>query len=158
MRATDPAGVTYRVRRRWLPWRWRRRFSARPWDPDPLAGIDLADSVTGAILGALGAIAVAIVLPILILTLITGAEFLLLLLVLPIALGARLFGRHWQVEVRRGWRLLYEVDGGDWNRSRRVIADLVERIRLGRLEQGRLLGSAERTGRADRRAQRPTSS
>jgi len=62
-------------------------------------------------------------------------EFLLLLILLPLAVAGRvLLGRHWQIEVCLGRRLLYDVDGGDWGQSRLVIADLVEQIRLGQID------------------------
>ena len=146
MRTTDPEGVSYRVRRRWLPWRWRKRVSGRPLEVDVLDGLDVVDGFAGLVLSIVAAIAFVVVVPIVVLVLLTGVEFLLLLLVLPLAVIARLFGKHWQVQVRRGRTLLYEVDGGDWAQSRLVIADLAERIRLGQLEQGRILSTEEGRG------------
>lgn len=137
VKATDPEGVTYRVQRRWLPWRWRKRVSGRPLDfISPLDGVDLVDGVAGLVMSIVAAIVFIVVVPILVLALLTGVEFLLLLLILPLAVIARLFGQHWHVEVRRGLHVLHEVDGGDWGRSRVVIADLAEQIRLGQLQQG----------------------
>ena len=117
MRTTDPDGVTYRVRRRWLPWRWRKRVSGRPLDVDALAGLDVVDGFAGLVLSIVAAIAFVVVVPIVVLVLLTGIEFLLLLLILPLAVIARLLGKHWQVQVRRGRTLLHEVDGGDWART-----------------------------------------
>lgn len=135
MKVTDPAGEEFRVRRRWLPWRWRKRISGKPWDIDPLSGLDLVDGFGAVIASIALLIALVFLVPVVLLVLLTGVEFLLLLLVLPVALIGRLvLGKHWQVEVRQGWKLRYEVDGGDWSQSRVVIDDLANRIALGQLE------------------------
>ena len=110
---------------------------------DPaFSGLDVVDGFAGLIASIVLVIVMIVVLPIVVLVLLTGIEFLLLLVVLPVAVIARLiFGRHWQVEVREGWKVRYEVDGGSWSQSRAVIDDLAQRISLGQLEQGRLLGT-----------------
>ena len=142
MKVSDPSGATYRVSRRGLPWRWRKRVSGKPWDIDPFSGLDVVDGFAGLIASIVLVIVMIVVLPIVVLVLLTGIEFLLLLVVLPVAVIARLiFGKHWRVEVREGWNVRYEVDGGSWSQSRAVIDDLAQRISLGQLEQGRLLGT-----------------
>ena len=79
-----------------------------------------------------GLVLLVLLVPFLVLTLLAGLELLLLLLVLPFAVLARVaFGRHWMVEVRRGWRPWYEEPAGDWQASGLAISELADRIRRG---------------------------
>ena len=88
-------------------------------------------------------VALVLLAPFVILVLVAGAEFLLLLLVLPFAvLGRALFGRHWTVEVRRGWRPWWEGRAGDWQASASRIHDVAAAIRRGELPE-RTLGLKE---------------
>jgi hypothetical protein len=126
VKVTDPEGNTWRVSRRWVPWR-RRLKGALDSAPDmPSFGDDPISFV-------LGVIFLIIMIPFLILFVVAGLELLLLLLVLPFAvLGRMLFGRHWKVEVRRGFTVEHEVDAGDWRSSATVIQDLADLLRQGR--------------------------
>jgi hypothetical protein len=126
VKVTDPAGNTWRVSRRWVPWR-RRLKGALDDAPDlPSLGDDPISMV-------LGVVFLVIAIPFLVLAVVAGLELLLLVLVLPFAvLGRVLFGRHWHVEVRRGFTVEHEVDGGGWRSSATMIQDLAEQLRQGR--------------------------
>lgn len=127
MKVTDPAGQTWRVTRRWIPWRRRLEGSL---DAVPDLGVGgLGDDPVSAIIGV---IALVILLPFLVLVLIAGVELLLVLLLLPFAVLARaVFGRRWYVEVRRGFKPVHEVEAGDWRESGLKIYELA-----GALERG----------------------
>ena len=127
MKVTDPAGQTWRVTRRWVPWR-RRLKSSLDLAPDLPVG-SLGDDPISAIVGIIFLI---ILLPFLLLALLASLELLLVLLVLPFAVLARMmFGRHWHVEVRRGFKPVYEVEAGDWQASGLKIHDLAGLLRRG---------------------------
>ena len=80
----------------------------------------------------IGVVALVIALPFIILALVAGLELLLLLLVLPFAvLGRVVLGRHWTVELRRGWRPWWEVEAGDWRASGLRIHEVAEQVRRG---------------------------
>ncbi len=71
-------------------------------------------------------------LPILLLALIAGLEFLALLVVLPFAiLGRMLFGQHWTIEARRGWEPFWEEQAGSWRQSGQAIRDVSGAIAQG---------------------------
>lgn len=125
MKVTDPNGITWRVSRRWVPWR-RRLKGALSNAPDfPALGDDPLSAVIGIVL-------LVLALPFLVLALVGGLELLVLLLVYPFALLARvLFGRHWRVEMRRGFSFVHEVDGGSWRQSAAVIRELADQLRRG---------------------------
>ena len=81
-----------------------------------------------------------VALPFLVLGLVAGVEFLLVLVVLPFAvLGRVLLGRHWTVEVRRGWQPYWEVLSGDWQASGLQIHATADAIRRGDLPPPTLL-------------------
>jgi hypothetical protein len=66
--------------------------------------------------------------------LLTSIELLLLLAILPFAVGARVvFGRHWTVEVRRSFHPIYEERAGDWRASGLRIRELAKQIKAGRV-------------------------
>ncbi|HWJ82130.1 MAG TPA: hypothetical protein VNS55_07830 [Nocardioides sp.] len=127
MKVTDPAGQTWRVTRRWVPWRRRLKGSL---DAVPDLGIGgLGNDPVSAIVGV---VLLIVLLPFLLLVLLAGVELLLVLLVLPFAVVARVaFGRHWYVEVRRGFTPVHEVEAGDWRESGLRIYELA-----GVLERG----------------------
>lgn len=127
MKVTDPTGQTWRVTRRWVPWRRRLKGS---FDSVPDLGVgSLGDDPISAIVGV---IALIILLPFLVLVALAGVELLLVLLLLPFAvLGRVAFGRHWHVEVRRGFKPVHEVEAGDWQASTLKIHELA-----GVLERG----------------------
>lgn len=135
MKVTDPSGNTWRVSRRWVPWR-RRLKGALDAAPDlPSLGDDPISMIVGVVF-------LVIAIPFLVLALVAGLELLLLLLVFPFAvLGRMVFGRHWHVEVRRGFAVEHEVDAGDWRSSAAMIQGLAEQLRQGRGVGSELAGS-----------------
>ena len=137
MKATSPAGETYRINRRWWPWRWKQRVSDGPWDLDVIGGaLDGADDLaSGLLLLVLGVVA-CFVLPILFLFLVTGIEWVLLLVVLPVAVTARmLFGEHWMVSVKNAGSV-QEFDGGSWRESAALIQQIAAQIASGDVPAG----------------------
>lgn len=123
MKVKDRSGQTWRVTRRWVPWRRRTKGFL---DTGP--GIPLGDDPISAVIGT---ILLIIFLPFLILF---GLELLALLLVLPFAiLGRVLFGRHWTIEARRGFEPYWEERVGDWSASRERIREVARLIEQGSL-------------------------
>ena len=103
---------------------------------DPFLFANGADDPVTAVVVIVLAIVLLPVLLILAAALVAGLEFLLLLVVLPLAvLGRVLFGRRWRVEVRRGWRPYCEELAGDWQRSGVRIHELADDLRRGQLPQ-----------------------
>jgi hypothetical protein len=127
MTVRDPQGRTWRVTRRWVP--WRRRIKDLDTGPDMPSG--LGDDPISMIVGLLFLV---LLLPFLLLAFLALIELLLLLLVLPFAvLGRVLLGHHWVVEARRGWTPVWEEEVGDWKASAGRIADIADRIQRGDL-------------------------
>lgn len=94
----------------------------------------------------LAVVALVLLLPFIVLVLVAGAEFLLLLVVLPFAiLGRVVLGRHWTVEVRRGWRPWWEVQAGDWQSSSVRIHEIADAVRRGDLPPQTLGRAADTT-------------
>jgi hypothetical protein len=91
VKVTDPAGRSWLIARRVLPWRRRLHKPDWAWDvPDFGGGDDLVS-----------AIVLAITLPIAIILAVLLSELLLLLLLLPVVLALRIvFRRPWIVDVR----------------------------------------------------------
>lgn len=112
MKVRDPGGQTWRVTRRWVP--WRRRLKGL--DSGPL---DLATGLGDDPISAIIAIVLLILaLPFIAFSLVVAAELLLLLLLLPFAVLARvLLGRHWTIEARRGFTIWWDAPSGDWRAS-----------------------------------------
>lgn len=133
MKVSDPSGQTWRVSRRWLPWRRRH------WDKDRLFLDDVpADGVDEPIVFVflLALLVLALAAPIVLLALVVAAEFLLLLAFLPFAVLARvLFGKHWRVELRHGWHAWTELEGGDWQTSGLRVRDLAAAVERGEVPQ-----------------------
>jgi len=128
MKVRDPEGQTWRVTRRWVPWRRRLRGSLDG-APDVPGGTTLGDDPVSAVIGL---VFLVILLPFLLLGLIAVLEALLLLAVMPFAVLVRvLFGRHWHVEVRAGFRPYYEVEAGDWRASTLRIHELAAALERG---------------------------
>jgi hypothetical protein len=134
MKVRDPQGQSWRVTRRWVP--WRRRLRGIDGVPDlPVA---LGDDPISALLAVL---ALVLLVPFVVLAVVAALELLLVLLVLPFAvLGRVLLGRHWHVEVRRGFRPWWEVEAGDWAASRLRIQELASELEQGRIPD-RTLGT-----------------
>lgn len=128
MKVLDPGGQTWRVTRRWMP--WRRRASVGSWGDVP-SGAGLGDDPVSMIVGI---VLLVLIIPFVVLALLVALEMLLLLLVLPFAiLGRVLLGRHWRVEARRGWEPVWEAEAGDWAESGRRIEAVAATIRRGEL-------------------------
>ncbi|GAW50848.1 MULTISPECIES: hypothetical protein [unclassified Nocardioides] len=127
MKVSSPDGTTWRVSRRWVPWR-RRLKGALDGVPDLGIG-SLGDDPISVIVGI---VLLIILIPFILLALVAGVELLLVLLVLPFAvLGRMLLGRHWTVEVRRGWRPYAEEQAGDWQASGLRVHALADDLRRG---------------------------
>lgn len=119
MKVSDPTGQTWRVSRRWVP--WRRRLTG--WLPEvfTLGSFDLG--IIGLVLFVL------IGIPLLVFAALALVEIVVLLVVLPFVLLARLaLGRAWVVHARKGCTIWWEADGGSWRASgvriREVAADI----------------------------------
>ncbi len=129
MKVEDPTGQTWRITRRWVP--WRRRLKGTLGDMPNLLPSGLGNDPVSAVIFL---ICLVIMLPFLVLALIAGVELLLVLLLLPFALlGRAVFGRHWTVEARRGFRIWWETPAGDWQASLLKIHDVADEIRIGNL-------------------------
>ena len=127
MKVKDPSGQTWRVTRRWVPWRRRLKGVLDSLPTGPGLGDDPVSLVIGLVF-------LVIMLPFLVLGVVALVELLVLLLVLPFALLARvLFGRHWTVEARRGFTIWYDEPAGDWQASGLRIHALADEIRRGEL-------------------------
>ena len=127
MKVIDPQGRTWRVSRRWVP--WRRRTSTGGWgDSGPTVG-NLGDDPISM---AIGCFTLVLLLPFIVLAIIVALEMLLLLLLLPFAvLGRVLLGRHRRVEVREGWAFAWETEAGSWSERGRAIEHVAEGLRMG---------------------------
>jgi hypothetical protein len=120
VKVTEPGGTTVRIGRRWLPWRPRFR------KPDEsLGSLDAADGIVVAILIVL-AIIVVIVL----------GEWILAVLLLPLALADRfLLRRPWTVDVVRGRELVASHESPTWASSRELKQELAAQAARGELPQ-----------------------
>jgi hypothetical protein len=126
MKVRDPSGQTWRVTRRWVP--WRRRLKGGIME-GPTFPTGLGDDPISMVIGI---VCLIIALPFLLLALVAGLELLLLLLVLPFAvLGRVLFGSHWHVELRRGFEPFWEIEAGDWQASKLKIHEIADGVRRG---------------------------
>ncbi|MDN5717249.1 MAG: hypothetical protein L0G89_08450 [Janibacter sp.] len=128
MKVVDPQGRTWRVSRRWMP--WRRKTSMGDWGSGPsISNSDLGDDPISAIIGV---VLLILFIPVLVLGLVVALEMLLLLLILPFAVvGRMLLGRHWRVEVREDWTFAWEAEVGDWSDSGRAIDQIAQGLRQG---------------------------
>lgn len=136
MKVASPDGVTWRVTRRWVPWRRRIRDTTDRLPDLPEGGIgdDPVSMVLALFLGV-------VLLPFALLMLVAGVELLLILVVMPFAiLGRVLFGRRWTVEVRREWEPHGEERVGDWRRAGQRIREIATGIERGQVPQRNLGG------------------
>lgn len=93
----------------------------------PTLGDDPVSAVIGIVL-------LILFLPVFLLILLAGLEFLVLLLILPFALlGRALFGQHWSIEARIGWTPVWEEPAGNWSQSGQAIRDVCTAIGAGHL-------------------------
>ena len=130
---TDPSGQVWRVKRRWLPWRLRKR--------DPSEALDVADGgpdVDDLLIGLaifVVVLVVVVVAPFLIVGAILALELVLLFVLLPLFVLLRVVrvGR-WPLEV---WhvgertRLVHGEAVRGWGRSRLRMAQIEDELRLG---------------------------
>lgn len=128
MKITTPGGDTVRVRRRVLPWRPRVReidtVDVPSWS---LPDLDGELPVVAVIL--LG-IAVVLLLPAIVIGLVVLGEALLLLLLLPVFVLARVaFGKPWIVEVVTGRKVVHAEPVVGWRAAGRRIEALAAEIR-----------------------------
>ena len=132
MKVRTPGGQTYRVTRRWVPWqRKSRRLSLGGFDV-PVGPPSGDDPISAILLVLWLVIALPIILVVVVVVLLTGIELILLLAILPFAVGARVvFGRHWTVEVRRGFTPIHEERAGSWTASGVRIKELAREIESG---------------------------
>lgn len=133
MKVIDPQRTTWRVSRRWVPWRRKVRGWSDVWGLVPdLPGGD--DPITGTISLILLILCAPIIALAVVLTLVAAVEFLAILALIPLLVLARvIFGRRWVVEVRRGFTPWYEQAVGDWSASRTAIETFADAIRRGQL-------------------------
>ena len=134
MKVEDPSGQTWRVTRRWVPWRRRMKDVdlGSGWGVPDLNG--LGDDPISAVIAI---VLLVLALPFILLGLVVAAEFLLLLLLLPVAVLARvLLGQKWTVEARRGFTIVWDAPAGDWQASGLRIHEVAEAIRRGELPVG----------------------
>jgi len=125
VKVKDPQGRTWRVSRRWVPWRRRLKGWVENAPDMPALGDDPISLVIGLVL-------LVLLLPLVVVALVAALELLLLLLVLPFAVLLRVvLGRHWTVETRWDFHLWWEGPGGTWRESRAAIAEVAEAIQRG---------------------------
>lgn len=130
MKVTDPSGQTWRVTRRWVPWRRRLKGSL---DLVPDLPVGLGDDPVSLVVGL---VLLVLLLPFVIVALVAAAELLLLLLVFPLALlGRVLLGRHWTIEARRGFRIWWQRPVGDWQASGLAIHEVAAAIERGEIPE-----------------------
>jgi hypothetical protein len=128
---TAPDGSQWRVKRRWLPWRLRRR--------DPEVAGDVALDATSAADGILLALAlfllvlvVVVALPWLLVGAVVALELVLLLLVLPVAMVLRVLRiAGWPIEAWRDGRLAHAESVHGWSASAARMLGLRDAIARG---------------------------
>ncbi len=126
MRVSSPDGTSYRIRRRWVPWRQR---------PRDVSGADLDlggigdDPVTAIIIFVVA----LVLLPVIGVAAVAFGEFLLLLLLMPFWVLARgIFGTPWIIEVKAaGEGLVHQEAVVGWAASERRIEELGREISAG---------------------------
>lgn len=122
MKVSDPQGQTWRVTRRWVPWRPRRRNLS----PDLLLeGEDPIGFLFFLVLGL-------VLLPLLSLVVFLAVELVLLAVLLPVVVVLRIaFGHQWWIEARQGFRPHWEVQAGTWRESGEQIRQVAASIGRG---------------------------
>ncbi|MFC6695773.1 hypothetical protein [Nocardioides daphniae] len=134
MMTTAPAGTSYSVTRRWLPWRRKAKDLDMTGD-FPGGDFGGADDLLGVVLVV---VLVLLLLPILAFALVVALEVMLLLLLLPFYVVARMvLGVHWEIEVRLRtgliWPVVHTEKVPGWGESGLRINELATEIRDGRV-------------------------
>ena len=136
MRVEAPDGADWRVHRRWLPWRPRRRRISREDVADAVGGLTPDD--VGGLLVLLVVLGLAVlVLPVLLVGGLLALEVALVVLLLPLVTAGRavLVGR-WPVEVVRDGRVVHVESLRGWTASGHRVHELAEEVRRGRTSFG----------------------
>lgn len=121
----DRAGQKWSARRRWLPWRPRGRFDDVPVDVDFVSGDDPLSLVFNILM-------LVILIPALLLALFVAAEFLLLLVLLPLWVLARtIFGTPWVIVVRKQGEIVGHESVSGWQASGERIQQILARVAVG---------------------------
>ncbi|MBB3087349.1 hypothetical protein [Nocardioides albus] len=132
MKVRTPGGTVYRVSRRWVPWQRKSRRLSLDGLELPISPPSGDDPISAILMILWLVIAIPIIVVVVAVMLLTGIELVLLLAVLPFAIGARVaFGRHWTVEVRRGFTPIHEERSGGWTASGVRIQELAREIESG---------------------------
>lgn len=155
MKVSDPQHRVWHVRRRWWPWRRRWRLPPLHVGDVPVAATRHVDGSPWELL--LHLLLLLLLVPTLLLTALALAEAALLVLLLPIALLARIVGgRHWVVEVRNEEGPVWETDAGSWAASGVAVSEIAAGLARGERPwsraaggrwQGRRLSGARRRDR-----------
>jgi hypothetical protein len=137
MKITAPGGDTLRVHRRWLPWRSRVRDldavdASPPWDfPDVDGDLPVVAVV---LLG----IALVVLLPVILLGLVFLGEALVLLLLLPAFVLARVaFGQPWIVEEVQAGTVVHAEPVRGWRAAGDRVRELAAELQARSGERGR---------------------
>jgi hypothetical protein len=129
---TTPGGQVVEVRRRWMPWRLRKRDWGNPFE-NPFGLMDGADDLASAAVALV--IGIALVLfggVIITLTLLVGEAVLLLLLLVPLFFAARMFWvLPWIVEATAGDVVLSLEKVRGWRDSEERIQDIAAAYQRG---------------------------
>jgi hypothetical protein len=131
MKVQTPTGETFRIHRRWLPWR-RRADKAMDWLPSDANVFDsVGDDPVSLVIGAIFLIPGVVILAFFI------GEFLLLLLLLPFFVLARsVFGTPWIIEVTHQREVVHAERAQGWGASHDQIERLAAAISAGELPPG----------------------
>lgn len=131
MKIQTPTGETFRIHRRWLPWR-RRAGKAMDWLPGDAASLDsFGDDPISLVIGAI------LLIPLLVILAFFIGEFLLLLLLLPFFVLARsVFGTPWIIEVTHQRQVVHTEEARGWGASHEQIDRLAAAISEGELPAG----------------------
>ena len=126
MKVTDPAGRTWRVQRRWLPWRRKvRDVPDVPVDTPFIGGDDIFSAI-------ILVVTVIILIPVILMAALMLAELLLLLLLLPLWVLVRAVrGGAWPIEVSRGKTLMWTESVHGWSASRARVRAIGQEIKVG---------------------------
>lgn len=126
----DPSGETWRIKRRWLPWRLRKRDLDI--QPDGGSGIDGGDDLVIGLVVFIMMLLVVLFAPVVAVLAIFVAELMLLLLFLPLFVVLRAaFVARWPIEAWHGKKLVHAEAVRGWGTSHRRMVELADNVRLG---------------------------